>query len=60
MIHFHFIIVVAMVLVIIGMVRLTGAHPQASDTKLPKIGVVMILLCWVVLVGFSAASFRFS
>ena len=59
-IHFHLIIVVAMVLVIIGLVKLTGNNPQESDTKLPKIGAVIILLGWAVLVGGTAFSFRSS
>jgi len=47
-----------MILVIIGVLKLTGANPQVSDTKFPKIGVVIILLGWFVLLGWIAASFR--
>jgi len=59
-IQFHLTVVVAVVLVVIGVVRLTGTHPQESDTKFSKIGVVIIFLCWVILVAWTAASFRFS
>ncbi|KAE9379548.1 hypothetical protein N431DRAFT_451397 [Stipitochalara longipes BDJ] len=59
-IHFHIIIVVAMVLVIIGLVKITGNHPQESDTKLPKVGVVIILVYWATLVGGTIFSFRSS
>lgn len=58
--HFHTIIVVSMILVIIGLVKLTGAHPKESDTTLPKVGVIIILVCWIVLVGFTVSSLRSS
>jgi predicted tellurium resistance membrane protein TerC len=57
MLQFHLIIVVAVVLVIIGVVKLMGSNPTEADTKLPKAGVVILIVCWAILVVGTAASF---
>lgn len=57
MFQFHGIIVVGVVLVIIGVVKLMGTNPTEADTKLPKVGAVILIVCWFVLVAGTAASF---
>jgi hypothetical protein len=56
-IQFHFVVVAGVALVVIGVVKVTGPNPKASDETLMKVGVIIILICWVVLVGWTAFAF---
>jgi hypothetical protein len=58
-IQYHFLISAAMVLIIIGIIRLeNGTDLSPSDSIYLKVGFAVIVICWAVLMTWALLSLR--
>jgi hypothetical protein len=55
--NYHGLVVAALALVITGVAGEEGNDPKPVDMTLRKVGLVVVLICWFVLVAWTALSF---